>query len=53
MRSRRALTAIDTIAEAYLDDSVALDPVAATHAGIAGHDHLLPDLRPAWHEDRS
>ena len=53
MRSRHALTAIDTIAEAYLDDSVALDPVAATHAGIPGHDHLLPDLRPAWHEECS
>lgn len=51
--SRRALTAIDKIAEAYLDDNAALDPVAATRAGIPGHDHRLPDLHPAWHEERS
>jgi hypothetical protein len=48
-----ARTAIDRVAEAYLDDSAALGPVAATHAGIPGHDHRLPDLHPAWHEERS
>jgi hypothetical protein len=53
MMSGRAQTAIDRIAEAYLDDSVALDPVAATRAGILGHDHRLPDLHPAWHEECS
>jgi ketosteroid isomerase-like protein len=53
MMSGRAQTAIDRIAEAYLDDSVALDPVAATRAGIPGHDHRLPDLHPAWHEECS
>ena len=53
MTSGRALSPIDGIAEAYLDDSVALDPVAATDAGIPGHDHRLPDLDPAWHEECS
>ena len=53
MKSGRARTAIDKIAEAYLDDSAALDPVAATRAGIPGHDRRLPDLHPAWHEECS
>jgi len=51
--SRRSRTAIDRIAEAYLDDSAALDPVVATRAGIPGHDRRLPDLHPAWHDERS
>jgi uncharacterized protein (DUF885 family) len=49
----RARTAIDRIAEAYLDDTAALDPVMATRAGIPGHDHRLPDLYPAWHDECS
>jgi uncharacterized protein (DUF885 family) len=53
MMSGRAPTAIDKIAEAYLDDNAALDPVAATEAGIPGHDHRLPDLNPTWHEECS
>jgi uncharacterized protein (DUF885 family) len=47
------VTAIDQIAEAYLDDNAALDPVAATEAGLPGHDHRLPDLDPAWHDECS
>jgi uncharacterized protein (DUF885 family) len=53
MTSGRERTAIDRIAEAYLDDSAALDPVEATCAGIPGHDHRLPGLHPAWHDERS
>jgi uncharacterized protein (DUF885 family) len=53
MMSGHARTAIDRIAEAYLDDSAALDPVVATCAGIPGHDHRLPDLHPAWHDEGS
>ncbi len=37
---------VDAIADAYVDDYAALDPVAATSAGIAGHDHELTDLSP-------
>ena len=53
MMPARAWTAIDRIAEAYLDDSAALDPVTATRAGIPGHDHRLPELSPAWHDEFS
>jgi len=53
MMPGRAWTAVDRIAEAYLDDTAALDPVAATDAGIPGHDHRLPGLDPAWHDECS
>ncbi len=36
----------------YVEDLVALDPLAATAAGIAGHDDKLPDLSPAGHDER-
>jgi uncharacterized protein (DUF885 family) len=35
---------VDSIAEDYVERAVALDPALATFAGIAGHDHELPDL---------
>jgi uncharacterized protein (DUF885 family) len=35
---------VDTVAEEYVERAAALDPVLATQAGIAGHDHELPDL---------
>ena len=38
---------VDAIAEAYVEDYAALDPITATYAGISGHDHELPDLSPA------
>jgi uncharacterized protein (DUF885 family) len=53
MMPGRAWTAVDRIAEAYLDEGAALDPVAATDAGIPGHDHRLPGLDPAWHDECS
>jgi hypothetical protein len=49
--SGRPQTAIDVIAEGYLDDSAALDPVAATRIGIPGHDTGAPgkqDLAACW-----
>jgi uncharacterized protein (DUF885 family) len=36
----------DEIAEQYVVDLAAADPLLATYAGIAGHDHELPDLTP-------
>ena len=30
----------------YVEEAAALDPVLATYAGVAGHDHRLPDLSP-------
>ena len=35
---------IDHIAVEYMERAAALDPCYATNAGIAGHDHELPDL---------
>ncbi len=42
----RPPTAVDAIADAYLTDSSALDPIAATMMGVIGHDAELPDLSP-------
>ncbi|HEX5119682.1 MAG TPA: DUF885 domain-containing protein [Pseudonocardiaceae bacterium] len=38
------MPSIDDIAAEYVERSAALDPCYATSAGIAGHDHELPDL---------
>ncbi len=38
---------VDAICDQYVQDVAAHDPLAATHAGIPGHDHELPDLSPA------
>ena len=35
---------IDARCEQYVDDAVALDPLAATYLGIPGHDTKLRDL---------
>jgi uncharacterized protein (DUF885 family) len=37
---------IDTIAEAYVEAWADLDPIGATHVGIAGHDDRLTELSP-------
>jgi uncharacterized protein (DUF885 family) len=42
----RAPTAVDTVAERYLDTSAALDPCAATEFGITGHDDKITDYSP-------
>ncbi|GAB3421144.1 DUF885 domain-containing protein [Flindersiella endophytica] len=38
--------ATDDIADRYVDDYAAADPVGATFAGIAGHEHELTDYSP-------
>ena len=45
--TERAASPIDTIAEAYMSQYAALDPLGATAMGIAGHDHEMTDLSPA------
>jgi len=45
--TERAASPIDTIAEAYMTQYAALDPLGATAMGIAGHDHEMTDLSPA------
>ncbi|MDA2891082.1 DUF885 domain-containing protein [Mycolicibacterium sp. BiH015] len=42
----RQQTAVDAVAERYLDVWAALDPCAATEAGIAGHDDEITDYSP-------
>ena len=43
----RQPTPVDAVADAYFDAVVALSPIAATYAGIPGHDEELDDLSPA------
>ncbi|KMO69752.1 hypothetical protein MCHUDSM44219_05462 [Mycolicibacterium chubuense] len=42
----RAATAVDAVAERYLDTWAALDPCAATESGITGHDDQITDYSP-------
>jgi uncharacterized protein (DUF885 family) len=48
MTAPRTPTAVDAIAEGYLDEAAALDPTEATYFGIPGHDDRLPDYTPEW-----
>jgi uncharacterized protein (DUF885 family) len=45
LRARRN-SPVDRIADGYLDQSIALDPLLATQLGVDGFDHLMPDLSP-------
>ncbi len=49
----RTPSAIDAIADRFLDVSVAHDPIMATGIGVPGHDHELPALDPSWYQERS
>ncbi|MCK2215443.1 DUF885 domain-containing protein [Actinomadura sp. ATCC 31491] len=44
---------VHDICDSYVDEYARLDPIAATEAGVAGHDDRLPDLSPAGHEARA
>jgi uncharacterized protein (DUF885 family) len=37
---------IDDLANGYVDEWAALDPIGATHVGVGGHDDKLTDLSP-------
>ncbi|MDH2415066.1 DUF885 domain-containing protein [Nocardioides sp. CER19] len=43
---------VDARTDQFVEDFAALDPLMATYAGIAGHDHELPDLSPDGFEAR-
>jgi uncharacterized protein (DUF885 family) len=43
----RSPTAVDALAEQYLDRHAALDPIMASSIGLAGYDEDWPDLSPA------
>ncbi|HVN13133.1 MAG TPA: DUF885 domain-containing protein [Kineosporiaceae bacterium] len=49
----RARTAVDDLADAYLEAIAAADPVFATFTGLSGHDHRLTDVSPAGHAERA
>lgn len=42
----RPRSPIDAVADDFVREFAALHPIAATHLGIAGHDHELPDWSP-------
>ncbi|PZR55118.1 DUF885 domain-containing protein [Xylanimonas oleitrophica] len=46
----RTPTAIDAVADSYVERAAALDPLTATAIGLAGYDHLMTDLSPAGRE---
>jgi uncharacterized protein (DUF885 family) len=49
MSDARTPTAVDSAAERYLDESHALNPIAATGDGNTAHDDRLPDFTPEWY----
>ena len=49
----REPTALDALAEAHLEAALALDPLAATVAGVAGHDGEVTDVSPDGHDARA
>ena len=49
----RTPSAVDALAERYLDEYVVLDPTEATYLGIPGVEDRLPDYTPDWHEQRA
>ena len=46
------MTRIDQIADSYVDQWAALDPLGATYFGIAGHDDAMTDYTPDGFEAR-
>ncbi|HEY2298818.1 MAG TPA: DUF885 domain-containing protein [Jatrophihabitans sp.] len=53
MTDTRTPTAVDRVAEQYLDAAAALDPMLATYIGLTGHDDALPSYDPDWYAERS
>ena len=43
---------VDEVAERYVEELCALDPITATYVGVGGHDHELTDFSPAGFEAR-
>ena len=49
----RPRTAVDDVADGYLERLAAADPVFATFVGLPGHDDRLTDVSPAGHAARA
>ncbi len=47
------MVGVNEIADAYIEQMAASDPIAATSWGVDGHDDRLPDLSPAGLEERA
>jgi uncharacterized protein (DUF885 family) len=47
------MSTLNQIADDYVERAATLDPVLATFAGIAGHDHELPDLSADGFDERA
>jgi uncharacterized protein (DUF885 family) len=44
---------VDAVAERFVDDYAALDPISATYLGLPGYDDVLTDLSPAGYAERA
>jgi uncharacterized protein (DUF885 family) len=53
MTDTQGIRQVDAIADQFVADYAALDPVSATFFGIPGHDGELPDLSPDGYEART
>jgi uncharacterized protein (DUF885 family) len=53
MTEARTPSAVDAVADRYLDTATAHDPILATYIGLPGHDGELPALHPEWLAQRS
>src|SRR4051794_12019851 len=53
MTQQQPVRAADEITQRYVVDPAAADPVVATHAGVAGHEHELPDYTPDGYAARA
>src|ERR687889_1026516 len=51
--SQRLSTPVDAVADAFLEETAALDPVSATAMGVPGHDTELTDYSPEGHAART
>ncbi|MHA6523636.1 DUF885 domain-containing protein [Tessaracoccus sp. G1721] len=49
----RTRTALDQVADAYVDTIVRISPITATHIGAPGHDHELDDFSPSGAAQRA
>ena len=51
--TERTRSALDELADAYVDDACALDPMTATYLGVKGHDDEVTDYSPAGVDARA
>ena len=51
--TERSRSALDELADAYVDEACALDPMMATYLGVSGHDDQVTDYSPAGIDARA